>query len=580
MAVRRAAGAQWAARRKAEKAAERATAEGDADGLRRTESEPLSVHLANAAREPKRRLRTAPPSEFTWDSSAYGMFPPPPPPYGMYPAPYMPSMYHPAWVPVPPMMGMPPMYPGSAYPSQGGGSPSSYRPQPGARRGHGKSANATSRGKSQEGHQRGKNSGNDDEETPKPRWDGVGGRGRRRGTHHSSDVVQTSGGDPATPGPVGATVDEVAPTSSEALTQVRRHGAQCDITLGQVMDEILTFARDRDGSQFLQVRLPQASEEDRQTVFETVLPEVAVLSFNVFGSVVVQKLFELGTHAQNKALIEELRTQLLKCANDAYGCRVLQAAIQNIPRESQQMVVAELEKDVAGCIQSMHGNHVIQKCIEQMSPDSLGFIISIVEERTEEVASHKYGCRVVQRLLEHCRMDQLKKILEELIHSTPKLAQDFYGNYVVQHMLQHGRREDKSRIMAIVQGEITFYAKHRFSSNVVEKCIEVATTGEHAHALEEEREALLKAILGEPASERPPLLPSQRPPVLQMTEDRFGMHVVQCVLEHSRCSERELMFRQLECLQGQPPTTNGRVQPSRRVIAALQKEFGQSPSTV
>jgi len=539
--VRQAAGARWAARRR--EAAEREAEQGGQEGLRRTESEPLSAHQARAAREPKRRMRTAPPSEFNWDPWNLGMYAPPAAPYGMYPNPYLPGVY-PPWMPMPPMMGMPGMYPGSALPSQSG-SPS-HRPQSNAAWGSGKpAAGMNGAAKSQE----------------------VRRRGKRSGTSRS-EAAQASWGDPATPGPVGAAAEEASLARSEALTQVRRHGTQCEVTLKQVLPEILLFARDRDGSQFLQARLAEASEEDRRAVFDAILPEVSVLSFNAFGSVVVQKLLELGAPAQNKTVIEELRTHLLKCTNDAYGCRVLQAAIQYVPRESQQMLAAELEQDVAGCVQSMHGNHVIQKCIEQMSPDSLGFIIKVVEERTEEVASHKYGCRVVQRLLEYCRLEQLKKILDQIIDVTQKLAQDFYGNYVVQHMLQHSRKEDKRRIISTVQRDVLPYSKHRFASNVVEKCIEVATTGEHAHALEEERAALMHAILGEAGAERPP--------IFQMMDDRFGMHVVQCVVEHSRGSERELLFRQVDAVGRGPGAPAG----CRRVLAALQKEFGQPQGQV
>mmetsp|Transcript_118071 Transcript_118071/g.329119 ORF Transcript_118071/g.329119 Transcript_118071/m.329119 type:complete len:543 (-) Transcript_118071:119-1747(-) len=536
MAVRRAAGARWAARRR--EAAEREAAPGDPETVKRADSEPLSHPAAKSSREPRQRHRTAPATEFAWDPSAFGMFPPPVTPYGMYPNPYMAGMY-PPWMPMSPMytgVGMPAMYPGTPMSPQMD-SPSQRLP-PNVFRMGGKAANSNSRGKSRETTRR---------------------RGRRNGTQRS-DTLAVSAEDPMTPGPVAT--EDSSPGCGEALSEVRRHGTQCELTLDQVLPEVSRFARDRDGSQFLQSRLNEATEEDRRAVFEALQHEAAALSSNAFGSVVVQKLFELGTPTQRKALAEELRTQLLKYANDAYGCRVLQAAIQHVPRESQHVLAAELEKDVAGCIQSMHGNHVIQKCIEQMSPDSLGFIVRVVEERTEEVASHKYGCRVVQRLLEYCRLEQLEKILDQIISNTPKLAQDFYGNYVVQHMLQHGRKEDKKRIIRTVQSDVLGYAKHRFASNVVEKCIEVATSGEHAHALEEERAALVRAMLGDPSVERSP--------IHHMMNDRFGAHVVQCAVEHSRGPERELFLRQLETAGG-PGTPAG----GRRVLAALQKEFGQ-----
>merc|ERR1719282_479735 len=111
------------------------------------------------------------------------------------------------------------------------------------------------------------------------------------------------------------------------------------------------------------------------------------------------------------------------------------------------------------------------------------------------MASHKYGCRVVQRLLEHCTSHQLENMLDSILRAVPRLAQDSYGNYVVQHMLEHGRKEDKRRIIIMIQENIVELSQHKCSSNVVEKALEIATVGEHANILEEERAALFNKVL-------------------------------------------------------------------------------------
>merc|ERR1740129_1801028 len=199
---------------------------------------------------------------------------------------------------------------------------------------------------------------------------------------------------------------------------------------------------------------------------------------------------------QRRALVNKLIPELLKLSCEGVGCRVIQKAIQHASRESQLMIASELGKNVVACIESMHGNHVIQKCIEQMPPDSVSFIIEAVEKDTDRWASHMYGCRVIQRLLEHCGSHQLQKLLEHILRSIPKLTQDPYGNYVVQHMLEHGRKEDKKRIVNIIQDHVVDFAMHKCSSNVVEKCFEVATVGEHAYALDDERAKLMNTVLG------------------------------------------------------------------------------------
>jgi len=207
----------------------------------------------------------------------------------------------------------------------------------------------------------------------------------------------------------------------------------------------------------------------------------------------------------------------------------------------------------------MHGNHVIHKCIEQMPPDSVNFIIRAVEDSTEKWASHMYGCRVIQRLIEHCASSQLQVMLEQILNSIPRLTQDNYGNYVVQHMLEHGRIDDKKRIISVIRKNLVEFAKHKCSSNVVEKCFEIATIGEHANELEEERRQLMQVVLGAPNDINPPLR--------QMMDDRFGNYIVQRMIEHSRGTERDILRQQL--LSAEPQlkcSANG-----KHILAALQK---------
>src|SRR5699024_7478797 len=117
------------------------------------------------------------------------------------------------------------------------------------------------------------------------------------------------------------------------------------------------------------------------------------------------------------------------------------------------------------------------------------------------LATHPYGCRVIQRILEHCSSTQNRDIindpamhpenvaqlnvLKELLASTEQLVQDQYGNYVVQHILEHGRKEDKCEIIRHLHGKILLFSKHKFASNVIEKCVEFGSREDRQLILEE-----------------------------------------------------------------------------------------------
>lgn len=384
------------------------------------------------------------------------------------------------------------------------------------------------------------------------------GKEERR-TKKGSERGAKAKGRPPSPTPVDS--DEANANLSEKLNEVRKNHGKCKLALAEVMPHIVEFAKDQHGSRFLQTKLEESNEEDRAQIFEVILPQTKSLASDVFGNFVVQKLFDLCNQEQNKRLAEQLQGIVLTLSQETYGCRVIQKALQ-LARETQLQLAAELKDHVPTCIENMHGNHVIQKCIEQMPPDSVTFIIDAVNMKVDFWASHMYGCRVIQRLLEHCTSAQKPKMLDSILTHAKKLAMDPYGNYVVQHVLEHGRKEDKAKIMNAVAGSILEFSKHKCSSNVVEKCFEIAAIGEHAAQLEQDRHVLYLAVLGQ--------IGDPNPPLLQMLDDKFGNYIVQRMIEYSKGDDRVMLQQKLMMVEHLlKNSTNG-----KHILSALQKEFG------
>lgn len=75
--------------------------------------------------------------------------------------------------------------------------------------------------------------------------------------------------------------------------------------------------------------------------------------------------------------------------------------------------------------------------------------------------------------------------MEELHKNTSQLVQDQYGNYVIQHILEHGEPKDKALIISKIKGHVLQLSKHKFASNVVEKCVAYGSVGDRQELIEE-----------------------------------------------------------------------------------------------
>ncbi|KAJ0425344.1 armadillo-type protein [Aspergillus carlsbadensis] len=320
---------------------------------------------------------------------------------------------------------------------------------------------------------------------------------------------------------------------------------------------ICELSGDQVGSRALQVKLETANSDEKEQVFQEVLPNCMQLSQDIFGNYVVQKLFEHGNQAQKKLLVQRMKGHILSLSMAPYGCRVIQRALEHVLVDQQAWMVKELQERVLDCVQSNNGNHVIQKAIERVPTQYTKFIVNAFLGSVGMQAIHSYGCRVIQRMLEYCDEPDRRSLLAELHACTDKLIDNQFGNYVVQHVIQHGEEEDRSRMIEVVKKKVVSYSKHKFASNVVEKSLDYGN--------ETQRREIIGQLIAEAQDGEPVLR--------ELIGDQYGNYVIQTILNHSEGKERLQLVERVR-----PLVTRMKEQNCGKQFAALEKVFGDSSS--
>lgn len=360
---------------------------------------------------------------------------------------------------------------------------------------------------------------------------------------------------------VGA-MDESFPLS--LLEEFKSNKTRC-LELSEIASHVVEFSSDQYGSRFIQQKLETATDEEKNMVFEEIMPQALPLMTDVFGNYVVQKFFEHGTAGQIRELADQLNGHVLALSLQMYGCRVIQKAIEVVDLDQQTRMVQELDGHVMRCVRDQNGNHVIQKCIECIPQDAIQFIVSSFYDQVVMLSTHPYGCRVIQRVLEHCDDPKTQQIvMDEIMQCVCMLAQDQYGNYVIQHVLEHGKPEERSAIIKQLAGQIVQMSQQKFASNVVEKCLTFGGP--------EERQVLVNEILG---------TTSENEPLQAMMKDQFGNYVVQKVLETVDDQQRELILSRIKVhLNALKKYTYGKhiVARVEKLVAAGERRIGLQSS--
>jgi len=281
--------------------------------------------------------------------------------------------------------------------------------------------------------------------------------------------------------------------------------------LKDVYGHIVEFCGDRDPSKFLQTKLETANSEEKERVFNEVLPNALQLMKDCFGNYVIQKLFEHCDQKQKKTLADKMKGHVVELSNSQYGCRVVQKALEHILIDQQAELVSELENNVLECVRNNNGNHVVQVAIVQCPSSTIRFIVQALKGQVFDLASHGYGCRVIQRCLEKCLPADKRAIMDELKDGITYLIPEQYGNYVVQHIVEHGAEEDRELVLDTVRRNLRSFSCNRYASNVVEKC--VMFSNDHW------RRCILQSLILHPRREGKSL-------IFTLVCDQFGNYVI------------------------------------------------------
>lgn len=308
--------------------------------------------------------------------------------------------------------------------------------------------------------------------------------------------------------------DNVNHNRSPLLEEFRTNRNFNKYDLKSILNDILEFSLDQYGSRFIQTHLTSATNEDKDAVFQRISGHIMSLSTDIFGNYIVQKFIEIGTDPQINVIVKQLEGNVLRLSMQMYGCRVVQKAIEHVGPSQQAVLIKEIDGYVLQCVKDQNGNHVIQKAIERIPAEHITFIIDAFQDQVYQLATHPYGCRVIQRMLEHCKEKPKRALLNELHKVVYDLVEDQYGNYVIQHVIERGSPDDKSKVMTIVRGSILSFSRHKFASNVVEKCIIFGTNVQ--------RDELINEIL------RPQ---NTVTPLNLMIKDQYANYVIQKLLE-------------------------------------------------
>ena len=284
---------------------------------------------------------------------------------------------------------------------------------------------------------------------------------------------------------------------------------------------IFPLAKDQAGCRFLQEKLDIDPIHTTEHFYKAVLPFVLPLVKDPFGNYLIQKLFNYLSEDQIKQILEIMTPTILDIGSNCHGTRVIQNLINYLKtKELVNCFLNSIKPYVIPLLKELNGTHIINKFVYE-HPECSDEINKIIIENSSLLATHRHGCCILQKMLEGNNKKFRNKLLNSLIENCFVLIIDQFGNYVIQSILQLNDYKASSAIALKVCDNVAYYSKHRYSSNVIEKCFDFCGR--------KEKKILIEKICS--------------PEVISdLILDEHGNYVVQKALCYAENKEKEIII--------------------------------------
>lgn len=328
-----------------------------------------------------------------------------------------------------------------------------------------------------------------------------------------------------------------------------------NLPLEQVGGTIYELCKDQHGCRYLQKQLENRIPEQVHMIWVETNQHVVELMTDPFGNYLCQKLLEYCNDEERTVLIQNAAKDMVRIALNQHGTRALQKMIEFVTTPTHvQIIIEALRHRVVDLIQDLNGNHVIQKCLNKLGSADSEFIFNAVGNHCIEVGTHRHGCCVLQRCIDHASGGQKVWLISQITEHALRLVQDPFGNYVVQYIIDLNESTFTEPLSKRFLGKIGMLSRHKFSSNVVEKCLRCAS--------DEAKDRMVSELLVPGEMER-------------LLKDSYGNYVVQTALEHSSVPMKHQL---VEAIRPMLPGIRGTPY-GRRLGAKIQQYDGHSGST-
>ena len=235
---------------------------------------------------------------------------------------------------------------------------------------------------------------------------------------------------------------------------------------------IYILGKDQGACRYIQKLISDNPSETLLIFYDSICDNILDLINDQFGNYLIQKIIIYSNEEQLINILKLIAPKFFEICCNNHGTRALQKFIDYSKTVNVKNYFYFLLKPlITPLLKELKGTFIVQKFAD-VHREYSNDINQIIVENSPDLATHRHGCCVIQKYLEIRDPIMTPHLLDKLIDNCLLLIVDQFGNYVIQTILLMGIKKYGNKLAEKIAQNVVYYAKHKYSSNVVEKCFD------------------------------------------------------------------------------------------------------------
>ena len=241
-----------------------------------------------------------------------------------------------------------------------------------------------------------------------------------------------------------------------------------------IKPKVFLLIKTQMGSRILQNYLSKTPMQILNMLYEDIYAQLNVLLLDPYANYFCLKLFCFIGATERLSYLRSILSNIVTFSVNKIAIYPIQCIIGNLSTKTEKELLMEhINGNIKKLSVDIYGTHVIEKIIMCLEPEYCRAIIQFILDNYVYLANHVNGlCLAKKILMLEYKKENHNRLKQILCDHCLDLIENPYGNYALQIVIDYWEQEDVIEIISKMLGHCTELSMMKYSSNVIERCIQ------------------------------------------------------------------------------------------------------------